>query len=89
MRVITLTLYTIRDSSPSSNPLQRLYRLEKPSSQYPNQLESILTGDEYEDYVSALRGEGLVWLVDYLDSVRPGFTVLRSFLITSVGPRWP
>ena len=87
MRAIALTLFALRDSSPSSNPLQRLHRLERSSPQFPDQLANILAGDEYKGYVSALRGEGLVWLIDYLDSVRLDITVPRSFLITSVGPR--
>ena len=80
IQVLSLTLLASRDSSPSSNPLQRLHRLERSSPQFPNQLASILAGDEYRDYVSVLRGEGLVWLVDYLDGVRLDVTIPRSFL---------
>lgn len=74
-----------RDSPSSSNPLQRLHCLEKSSPQFPDQLTSLLSEKEYKDYTSGLRGEDLVWLVDFLDDVCLDTTISHSILMRSAG----
>ena len=51
------------------NPLQRLYDLDKSSPQFHGQLSNLIHGQEHRERVSHLRGEDLVRLVEYLDSV--------------------
>lgn len=53
-------------------PLQKLRCLNKPlSAGFHDQLASILSAEEYKQCVPNLQGDDLVWLVDYLDKVRP------------------
>jgi len=40
-----------------------------PSSPALQKLSNVLYGEEYTLYVTNLQGDGLVWLVDYLDKV--------------------
>jgi len=53
----------------SPDPLQQLYDLDKSSSRFHNQLGSIIGGKEYRERVPHLQDDGLVRLVEYLDSV--------------------
>ena len=55
-------------SSPKA--LQKLYRLEKSSSRFPAQIAAILDGTEYKVCIKSLQDNELVWLVEYLDTVR-------------------
>jgi len=57
-------------ASPSHPVLQRLDGLKRSSSDFHDQLSNVLYAEEYKQYVSDLRGDDLVWLVDYLDEVR-------------------
>ena len=57
-------------SSPSSPALQRLRRLNKSSPGFHDQLYNVLDGKEYVQCVQDLQLDDVVWLVDYLDTVR-------------------
>ena len=57
-------------SSPASPALQQLQRLNRSSSDFEDQLNDVLYGEEYRQCVQYLQGDDLVWLVDYLDKVR-------------------
>ncbi|KAF9643166.1 hypothetical protein BDM02DRAFT_1708197 [Thelephora ganbajun] len=50
-------------------PLRQLHDLDRTSPQFHEQLSNYLRGDEYQNVVPSLQGEGLAWLVEYLDSV--------------------
>jgi hypothetical protein len=52
-------------------PLQQLRRLDKSSPQFPRQLASLLHGQGYRSCVTNLQDEDVLWLVEYLDNVRP------------------
>jgi len=54
----------------SSSTLQQLHRLERSSPNFHDQLCNVLYGEEYVKCVSSIKGDDLVWLVDYLDEVR-------------------
>ena len=54
----------------SQNLLERLRRLDRPSSGFPDQLSNILYGEDYTRCVPDLQGDDLAWLIDYLDNVR-------------------
>jgi len=56
--------------TPSLSSLGQLHRLNRSSSNFQDQLSNVLYGEEYKQLVPALRGEDLVWLVDYLDKAR-------------------
>ena len=57
-------------SSPTSSALQQLYRLNRSSSEFHDQVSNILYGEEYQRCVQDLQGDDLEWVVDYLDKVR-------------------
>lgn len=57
-------------ASPSSSILQQLGRLDQSSPDFPNQLDELLHGQEYERCTPDLQGDDLKWLVDYFDEVR-------------------
>jgi len=61
--------------------LQRLHRLNRSSSTFPDQLNSILRGEEYRELVLNLQGDDLVWLVDYLDTVHRHIALPHSPLM--------
>jgi hypothetical protein len=63
--------------SPNSPVLQQLDRLNGSLSRFHDQLYDLLYGEEYVQCVRDLQGDDLVWLVDYLDRVRPRVTVLH------------
>ena len=70
----------------SSDLLQQLYNLDKSSSEFHDQLSSILYGQEYQEHVPNLQGDRLAWLVDYLDKVRLPVSPLRlSLKLLSLG----
>lgn len=57
--------------APLSSPvLKRLHSLDTPLSKSHGQLNRLLHEKEYQECVSNLRGDDLIWLVDYLDEVR-------------------
>ena len=57
-------------SPPSSPVLQQLYRLDRSPPDFHDKLCNVLYGEEYQQYVPNLKGDDLLWLVDYLDKVR-------------------
>ena len=57
--------------SPNLPALQQLHRLNRSSSEFYDQLYDTLRGKEYTECVPNLRGDDSVWLVEYLDNVRP------------------
>jgi hypothetical protein len=56
-------------SLPSLQVLQQLDRLNRSLSEFHDQLCNILYGEVYTQCVRNLRGDDLVWLVDYLEKV--------------------
>ena len=65
-------------SPPSSPTLQQLHHLDRSSSGFHDQLSNLLYGEEYQQCAPNLRGDDLVWLVDYLDKVRRCVTFPHS-----------
>ena len=57
-------------SPPTSPPLQILNRLDKSSPEFHDQLCSVLYGEEYVQCVPHLQHDDVVWLINYLDTVR-------------------
>ena len=51
------------------NILKQLHGLDRASSQFHNHLSSFLRSEGYRSAIPSLQGEGLAWLVEYLDSV--------------------
>ena len=49
--------------------LQRLYRLDRSSPEFHNQLSKVLYGEEYQQCLPNLQHGDLAWLIDYLDTV--------------------
>ena len=56
--------------SPDAPVLQQLSLLDKSSPDFHDQLCHVLYGEEYSECIPSLRGDDLVWLIDYLDKVR-------------------
>lgn len=56
-------------SSLNKATLERLRFLDRSSSEFHDQLNDVLCGEEYEQWVLNLGGKDLVWLVGYLDKV--------------------
>jgi len=54
----------------SREPLLQLRHLDKSSPKFNDELTGLLRGEEYRKDVSNLQGDDLVWLVDFLDTVR-------------------
>ena len=50
-------------------PLQKLDNLDKTSPEFYQEISEFIRGKDYRDAVPNLKGEGLVWLVEYLDGV--------------------
>ena len=63
-------------SSPPT--LQQLDHLDRSSPDFHDQLSNVLYGEEYQRCAPNLQGDGLVWLVDYLDKVRRHIAHLHS-----------
>lgn len=57
--------------------LQLLHNLDKASPLFHKQISEFLRGKEYRDAVPNLKGEDLMWLVEYLDGVSPRTILLR------------
>ena len=57
-------------SPPSPLALQKLHGLDTSLSEFHDQLNGLLHGEEYRQSVPNLQGDDLAWLVDYLDKVR-------------------
>lgn len=53
----------------SSDFLQQLRSLEKPSPEFPKHLMGILHQEGYKNCVVGLQNDDLAWLVEYLDNV--------------------
>ncbi|KAF9791946.1 kinase-like domain-containing protein, partial [Thelephora terrestris] len=55
---------------PSHKALQELDRLERSSLDFPDQLASFLSREDFQDYdvCKSLRDEDAAWLIDYLDN---------------------
>jgi len=51
------------------NVLKQLHDLDRASPQFHKHLSNFLRSKGYRNDVSSLKGEDLVWLVEYLDSV--------------------
>jgi hypothetical protein len=62
---------------PSHEVLQELDRLERSSPNFPDQLASLLSRENFQDWdvCKSLREEDAVWLIEYLDNVCVRFTV--------------
>lgn len=56
--------------SPNLNPLERLLRLNRSTSDFHDQISNILYGEEYKQWVPGINGGDVVKLVDCLDRVR-------------------
>ena len=52
------------------DPLRLLLGLDQASPQFYEQLSNFIRGDEYLDNFPGLGGEGLEWLVEYLDGMK-------------------
>ena len=63
-------------SLPNPPILQPLHLLDESSPDFDRQLHDILYEHEYAQCAGHLRHDDLVWLVDYLDKVRPHVRVL-------------
>ena len=69
------------------NPLQQLRYLDKTSPQFHEHLSNFFRGNVYQDILPGIQNEGLAWLVEYLDSVRPQITLLNAVLNADAGSR--
>jgi len=67
---VTEVLETLHGLLVSSPPLQWLRHLDRSSLMFHDQLCNILYGEAYQKCVPNLRGDDLVWLVEYLNKVR-------------------
>ena len=61
--------------------MQELRRLDTSSPIFQYQLSDFLDGEEYVRYASGLKGDDLVWLIDYLDEVRHCATLFRMLFV--------
>jgi len=83
-------------AAPSSPVLQTFPSLDAPLPGLQNQLNNTLRGEEYQQCVSTLQDDDLVWLVDYLDKVCHHVVRLdlhssncRFFLVSTLPVRLP
>lgn len=67
-------------SSPGPLALQKLQELDMSLSEFHDQLNDLLYGEEYQQCVPNLQADNLVWLVDYLDKVCCHAALLRPLL---------
>ena len=65
---------------PSTPALQQLHHLDTSSPDFQDRLWDTLYGQEYVRCVPKLKGDDLVWLVDYLDKVRRNLALPHSRL---------
>lgn len=57
-------------SSASSDPMERLLRLNSSSSNFNDRVCNILYGAEYSQWVEGVNGDDVARLIDFLDIVR-------------------
>jgi len=74
-------------SSPSLPTLRQLRRLDQSSPDFQDKLCNILYGKDYVECAPNLRGDDVVWLVDYLNEVRRP-VALPLPAQTCAGARW-
>ena len=65
---------------PGSLVLQRLHRLEGSSSDFHDQLDNVLHGEEYAQCGEDLKDDDSMWLIDYLVKVRRHVVLPHSLL---------
>lgn len=53
------------------DPLEELRVLDISSADFPSQIVEILRGKQYQGCIMGLQNDSLVWLVEFLDDVRP------------------
>ena len=70
---------------PPPDSLQQLHDLDRASPLFHKQISEFLRGKEYRDAVPNLKDEDLMWLVEYLDSVRSQTIFPHSTLNTCLG----
>lgn len=58
--------------------LEQLRRLDRSSSEFHSQVNSILYEEEYKQWVQTVQGDDLVGLVEFLDEVFCCVSLLRS-----------
>lgn len=79
-------------SSPTSPVLQQLHRFDKSSPDFHDRLCSLFYGEEYVQCAPHFQHNDVVWLVDYLDTVRRYITfpipcsTQRRFSMVSILP---
>ena len=75
---------------PSHEVLQQLNSLERSSPDFPDQLISLLSRQDYKDLATAdgAQSEDRVWFIEYLDNVCMRFTVSTLYL-ACIGSRYP
>ena len=69
------------------DPFQQLRDLDKASPQFHEQVSNFFRGNVYQGALPSLQSESLVWLVEYLDSVRLKILPLESALNIGLGSR--
>ena len=52
------------------NALQQLYRLDRSSPEFRDQLSNVINEEGYAQWVPSIQSDDLVWLIDHLDKVR-------------------
>ena len=57
-------------TSPGLNPLEQLLRLDKSVPNFHDQINNVLYGKEYKQWVQVINASDAVKFVDYLDTVR-------------------
>ena len=63
---------------PPYDPYEQLYRLDRSSSRFHDQLSNVLYGGEYKKTVLNLQDNDLIRLIDYLDEVRRRIPLFHS-----------
>ena len=61
-------------ASPTLPVLQQLGCLDSSSSNFQDQLTTVLSGQEYKEIIPNLRGSDLIWFVNHLDKARRWIT---------------
>ena len=59
----------VLSDAPLPDILQRFNCLDKSSSQFPDRLTDLLSGEEYKYCITELQDEDAAWLIDFLDEV--------------------
>ena len=63
---------------PPRSPLKQLRRLDESSTRFPDQVNNILYGEDYTQWVQTIQGDDLVDLIDYLDKACYHVSLLHS-----------